>query len=128
MIGVSLGCSVLLPALLVCAACGDLSLPRRAGSVPADTVSQDAASPPQPSRARSIGRRADAAVESAGFAEIRRALRRLVAVEETFFAENGTYTDDVSLTGLGPDKNVTVRFLWLSRDGWAASGRHAAVG
>jgi hypothetical protein len=50
-----------------------------------------------------------------------------VAAEQSFFAENGTYTDDLSVIGFTPTNNVTTRFLWLSRDGWAASGTHAAL-
>jgi len=104
--------------------CSDLSLRRSAEGTPADTISE-AASSPKPS-SRPPGR-PTAAVESAAFAEIRHTLRRLVAVEENFFAENGTYSDELSLIGLTPDKNTTIRFLWLSRNGWAASGTHAAL-
>jgi hypothetical protein len=50
-----------------------------------------------------------------------------VAAEESFFAENGTYTDDLSVIRFTPGENVTARFLWLSRDGWAASGTHTAL-
>jgi len=124
MVVAALRCTSLLALLLASAACRELSLQRSPESSPADTVSSQAGSA---QRAGNKRLRTDAAAESAGFAEIRRALRRLVAVEETFFAENGTYTDDLSLTGLTRDKNTSIRFLWLSRDGWAASGTHAAV-
>jgi hypothetical protein len=52
-------------------------------------------------------------------------LRRLVAAEETFFAENGTYSDDLSHIGFKPSPNTKLSFLWISREGWAASGTHA---
>ena len=104
--------------------CSDLSLRRGAEGTPADTIPEAASSPKPSNRPRG---RPTAAVESAAFAEIRHTLRRLVAVEENFFAENGTYSDELSLIGLTPDKNTTIRFLWLSRDGWAASGTHAAL-
>jgi hypothetical protein len=68
-----------------------------------------------------------AEVESRSFAEIRQTLRRLVAGEQTFFAENGTYTDDLSLIGLTRDTITSIRFLWLSREGWAASGTHPGL-
>jgi hypothetical protein len=48
----------------------------------------------------------------------------LVAAEETFFAENGTYMADLARIGFKPDPNTTIRFLRISRDGWAASGTH----
>jgi len=47
--------------------------------------------------------------------------------EETFFAENGTYTDQLSHVGLKPDSNTTIRFLRISRDGWAATGTHISL-
>jgi len=50
-----------------------------------------------------------------------------VAAEESFFAENGTYTEDLSVIRFTAGKNVTTHFLWLSRDGWAASGTHTAL-
>jgi hypothetical protein len=66
-------------------------------------------------------------MEAAGFTEIRRSLRRLVTAEETFFAENGTYSDDLSAIRANPSRDVSIRFLWLSKEGWAASGTHAAL-
>jgi hypothetical protein len=105
-------------------ACSDLALRRSAKGPPADTIPEAASSPKPSSRPRE---RPTPAVENAAFAEIRHTLRRLVAAEENFFAENGTYSDELSLIGLTPDKNTTIRFLWLSREGWAASGTHAAL-
>jgi hypothetical protein len=63
----------------------------------------------------------------AGFDEIRRNLRRLVVAEETFFAESGIYSEDLSHIGFKADSNTTIRFLWLSREGWGASGAHNAI-
>jgi hypothetical protein len=109
---------------LLSIACTDLSLPGRAetpvtdtASTPAKTVrrAEEKASPTSLQR------------DATSFAEIRRSLRQLVAAEESFFAENGTYTDDLSVVRFTRGKNVAVRFLWLSRDGWAASGTHAAL-
>jgi hypothetical protein len=109
-------------------ACSDL-IPRRGTDGALADTTPEAASSPKPSR-RPRGQkdsRPTAAIEDASFAEIRHTLRRLVAAEESFFAENGAYSDELSLIGLTPDKNTTIRFLWLSRDGWAASGTHTAL-
>jgi hypothetical protein len=121
----SVGRGLLLTGMVASVACSDLSLRRSADSALADTIPETATSParsreprPKPSRA---------GIESASFAEIRRALRRLVAAEETFFAENGTYTEDLPLSKLAGDSATSIRFLWLSRDGWAASGTHPAL-
>jgi hypothetical protein len=65
--------------------------------------------------------------EAEGFGRIRSGLRRLVSAEETFFAENGTYTDDLELRGFRPESGTEVRFLWVSVSGWAASGTHPAI-
>ena len=109
---------------LLSIACTDLSLPGRAETPVTDTASTPAKTVRRPpEKASPTSRQSDAT----SFAEIRRSLRQLVAAEESFFAENGTYTDDLSVVRFTPGKNVTVRFLWLSRDGWAASGGHAAL-
>jgi len=59
--------------------------------------------------------------------QIRRSLRRLVSVEQTFYAENGTYTEDYERLRYQADGRAEVRFLWLTREGWAASGTHPAL-
>jgi hypothetical protein len=120
----SLHRGLLITVTLASVGCSDL-LPRRpADGALADTTPEAASSPKPSSPPRG---RPPAAIENAAFAEIRHTLRRLVAAEENFFAENGTYSGELSLIGLTPDKNTTIRFLWLSRDGWAASGTHAAL-
>jgi hypothetical protein len=114
--------------VLVSAACSDWTLPRSTRRAVSDTTSDLASSPTAPaSRGRKDGGRGKPGIEEESFARVRSDLRRLVLAEETFFAENGTYSDDLSLIGLTPDKNTTVRFLWVSRDGWAASGTHSAL-
>ena len=115
----------LIMSLLASAACDDFALPRAAGA-PAD--SSPAETSVMPGNATRSKRTTTAAGdEEARFFEIRRSLRRLVAAEETFFAENGTYSDDLSLIGFRPDDNTTIRFFWLSREGWAASGMHTEM-
>ena len=123
---VSLGRSVLATIIVVSAACSDLNLRRSAeGALPDTTLETKSTSKPSAPRKKAAAGTAEA--EAAGFADIRRTLRRLVAGEESYFAENGTYTEDLSVIRLKPDKNVSVRFLWLSREGWAASGTHTAL-
>ena len=109
---------------LVSVACDDLSLRGRA-----ETPAADTASTPGKTARRPLDKASPTTsqTEARSFAEIRRSLRQLVAAEESFFAENGTYTDDLSVIRFTPGKNVTARFLWLSRDGWAASGTHTAL-
>ena len=48
-------------------------------------------------------------------------------MEQTFYAENGTYTEDDERLRYRPDGRAEVRFLWLTREGWAASGTHPAL-
>jgi hypothetical protein len=119
---------LLMTVTLASVGCSDL-LPRRSTDGALADTTPEAASSSKPSerpRGQKDGR-PTAATEDASFAEIRRTLRRLVAAEATFFAENGAYSDELSLIGFTPDKNTTIRFLWLSRDGWAASGMHTAL-
>ena len=116
---VALGC------LLAGTACDSLRVPalpaRGAGASAHDSA---AATPARKSR-HQVRQAADPALDAGRFNRIRRGLRRLVAAEESFYAENGVYTEDLSRVGFAPEQDTQVRFLWLSRDGWAASGTHA---
>ena len=119
----SMGRGLLIASVLASSACSDLKdLVRVPARTAADTA--EPAEQPTVSRCASASRAGSANSES-GFAEIRRSLRRLVAAEETFFAENGTYSDDLSHIGFKPSPNTKLSFLWISREGWAASGTHA---
>jgi len=117
-------------ALLLCAACDNLSLPARSAQAERDTSLNTPAPPPKPPRAaneRTAARRAsevDPAEAAQRLASVRRGLRRLVVAEETYYAENGVYTDDVTRIGYSPEPGTDLRFLWLTRAGWAASGSH----
>jgi hypothetical protein len=128
MVQASLCRGLLMTVMLVSVGCSDLTLRRSTEGTLADSTPETASSskPSSPARGQRNGR-PTAAIEGTSFAEIRRTLRRLVAAEAAFFAENGTYSDELSLIGFTPDKNTTIRFLWLSRDGWAASGMHSAL-
>ena len=117
----------LLTSVVGLVACDDLDLRRPADSAPADTA-PDSTLASSPARRTAPKSSANPAVsEGASFAEIRRSLRRLVVAEETFFAENGTYSDDLALIGFRPDENTSIRFFWVSREGWAASATHTEL-
>jgi hypothetical protein len=112
--------------LLMGAACDGLRLP----APPAQTNSIAGTTPPAASKAnRSPKRNAkvDPAMDAERFGAIRRGLRRLVASEETYYAENGVYTEDLSRLGFTPERDTEVRFLWLARTGWAASSTHPGM-
>jgi hypothetical protein len=112
-------------ALLLCAACDNFRLP---GPPRGDTSL--AAVPPLPSKPnRASKRTADIDPATAGrrFDDVQRSLRRLVVAEETYYAENGVYTEDLARIGFRPDGDSELRFLWLARGGWAASGTHPDV-
>lgn len=109
-------------ALLLCAGCDSWRLPG-----PPRQDSGAAVLPPLPAKSnRQAGRVADVDPETATrrIDDVRRGLRRLVMAEEAYFAENGVYTEDLTRIGFTPDGGSEVRFLWLGRDGWAASGTH----
>jgi hypothetical protein len=80
---------------------------------------QPAAAPPKP--------KPSLAPDSARFDQIRRGLRRLVVAEESYYAENGIYTQDLGRIGYKPEGQSEVRFLWSSRGGWAARGTHPGL-
>jgi hypothetical protein len=122
----SVWCRLLLAVPLATSGCSDWALPRRSGEVASDTA-PEASSRAQPSRNRRGIKEgsATAGSEAERFARVRRGLRRLVAAQENFFAETGAYSGDLSVIGFTPEKNTTVRLLWATRDGWAASGSHS---
>src|SRR5689334_23311951 len=114
-------------ALFLCAACDNFSHPPRSAQTERDTSLNTPAPPPKAARGvpeRTVAHRAalDPAVAAERLAAVRRGLRRLVVAEETYYAENGVYTDDITRIGYSPESGTDVRFLWLTRAGWAASG------
>jgi len=114
-------------ALLLCAACDNLSLPAKSAQVERDTSLNTPAPPPKAARASAERNAAhrdalDPTAAAERLAAVRRGLRRLVVAEETYYAENGVYTDDITRIGYAPEPGTDVRFLWLTRAGWAASG------
>jgi hypothetical protein len=116
----------LLLVLLSTAACDGLKLPdRRASADSLPPVDVPAAGKPNRPPKRAVSR--TPGEDPARLAEIRRGLRRLVVAEEGFFAENGAYTEDFARLGFKPEGQTEIRFLWLSRAGWAASGTHPGM-
>ncbi len=113
-------------ALLMGAACDGFRLPARPTTT---TVAETTTPPPAPKSNRAPKRTAkvDPAFDAERFGAIRRGLRRLVVAEETYYAENGVYTEDLSRMGYSPEKDTEVRFLWLARTGWAASSTHPGM-
>lgn len=114
--------------LLTAPACDGLRVPappaQSAAGAPADSQ------PTRPARANRTPKRTakvDPALDDQRFDQIRRGLRRLVVAEETYYAENGVYTEDVARIGFKPVGDTEVRFLWLSRGGWAASSIHRGM-
>jgi hypothetical protein len=118
-----------LAALVLITACDKLLPPRPPVNLPAAQETTAPARPPSPAAAAKQGQARDSAAsaEAAAFDQIRRSLRRLVTVEQTFYAENGTYTEDSERLRYKPEGQADVRFLWLTREGWAATGVHPAV-
>ncbi|HUF36235.1 MAG TPA: hypothetical protein VMN37_09805 [Gemmatimonadales bacterium] len=124
----------MLSAALVCvvgmslAGC-DQMLPLRRQVAVAPPAADTAPSPaPVPRRRPPAAEAAPTGIgEDEAFNLIRRGLRRLVAAEQGFYAENGAYTEDFERLGFRPEGETQIRFLWLTRDGWAASGSHPAL-
>ena len=79
----------------------------------------------KPAKSANSSRRvADGAADASNFDQIRGSLRHLVAAEESFYGENGVYTEELNRLGYKPSGGTDVRFLWLARGGWGASGTH----
>jgi hypothetical protein len=114
--------------LLMGAACDNFHLP----ALPARPGSEGAAAAtppktPKPNRASGRPAEYDPAMAARRFDAVRRSLRRVVVAQETYYAENGVYTEDLARLGVKPESGTEMRFLWLTRTGWAASGTHPDV-
>lgn len=119
--------AVLAAAAVLLGACDKLLPPGRAPAFNLPSA-QELATPQTPAAAPgpppAQQRDSAQAQETAAFDQIRRSLRRLAAVEQVFYAENGTYTEDTERLRFRPEGLAEVRFLWLTREGWAATGVH----
>jgi hypothetical protein len=115
------------PVLVLLTACDNFRLP-----APPAQAANDTALVAAPVKSAKPARKSPAAAvdpETAArrFEDVRRGLRRLVVSEETYYAENGIYTQDFIRLGFTPPGGSKVRFLWVDRTGWAASGTHEDV-
>ena len=120
--------AAIVAATLLLTACEDL-LPGRRQAPVAIAASESApakprrpATPPDTAAREATGPEAEAA-----FREISQTLRRLVAAEQSFFAENGTYSADLGRVGFRPLGASQVEFLWVTKDGWAARATHPVL-
>jgi hypothetical protein len=109
-------------------ACDDLRMPRVSSSATADSAAGQTPPHPSPRPAAVKPVSGESNVnEAVEFDRMRSGLRRLVVAEETFFAENGTYTNDLERLQYKPAAGSAIRFLWVSGTGWAASGTHEGI-
>jgi len=112
---------------LTLAGMGCKDLPRNFPRLVADSTPEPA-DPAEPAVAQPKRKTpsvpSDRSLDQEYFGKIRQNLRALVAAEEAFYAENGAYSDDFSFIRFRPADEVEVRFLWVSPEGWAASGTH----
>lgn len=129
----TLSLSALAASVLLLPACDGLLPDRRQPALQAATSVDTAAAQaqrPKPKRKAVADARPDEAAASeaaTAFDQIRRSLRMLVAAEQGFYAENGTFSEDPNRLGFRPSGQSQVKFLWVTRRGWAASGTHPAL-
>ena len=122
--------STLAASVLLLPACDGLVPDRRQPAFDAAASVESAAGQVQRPKAKrgsgASARRDTTAQPEAGtaFDQIRRSLRLLVAAEQGFYAENGTYSGALDRLAFRPSGESQVRFLWVTRQGWAASGTH----
>jgi hypothetical protein len=121
--------AAILAATLLVTACEDLFPGRR--QTPVAVV---AASDSAPTKRRPPATRPDTAVREAtgpeaeaAFRSVSQTLRRLVAAEQSFFAETGVYSADLGRVGFRPLGASNVEFLWVTKDGWAARATHPVL-
>lgn len=123
------GWALVLMLILFTGGCEQL-LPDRSRVASVSPPATDSAPPPADSpRPRQPRPPPDTATvnESEAFGQLRRGLRRLVAAQQGFYAENGTYTEDLERLGYRGEGQTALKFLWLRRDGWAASATHPSI-
>jgi hypothetical protein len=129
----TLSFTVLAASLLLLPACDGLLPDRRQPALEAAASVDSAAAQgrrPKAKRGADASARREPAAEPealSAFDQIRRSLRLLVAAEQGFYAENGTYSGDLSRLPFRASGESQVKFLWVTRQGWAASGTHPAI-
>jgi hypothetical protein len=118
--------AAIVAATLLVTACDDL-LPNRRQAPLAVATSDSAPAKPRRPATRSVSEATGPEAEAA-FRDISQTLRGLVAAEQSFFAENGTYSADLAKVGFRVRGASQVEFFWVTRDGWAARASHPALG
>ena len=118
--------AAIVAATVLVSACEDLLPGRRPPPV---VVAADSAPAKRrrPAPRDSGPREATGPVAEAAFREISQTLRRLVAAEQAFFAENGAYSADLGKVGFRPLGASQVDFFWVTKEGWAARATHPSL-
>lgn len=80
--------------------------------------------PPKPEEPRKVATGPEA---EAAFRAMSQTLRGLVATEQGFYAENGTYSADLERLGFRPRGESRVEFVRADKDGWAGRATHPAL-
>jgi hypothetical protein len=115
--------AAIVAATLLVTACEDLLPARR--QPPVAVVADSARAKSRRAAPRDSGAREATGPEAeAAFRAISQTLRRLVAAQQSFFAENGAYSADLAKVGFRPLGASQVEFLWVTKDGWAARATH----
>ena len=111
--------AALVAVTLLVTACDDLLPNRRQAPLAVAAASDSAPDKPRRPATRSVSEATGPEAEAA-FRDISQTLRGLVAAEQSFFAENGTYSADLAKVGFRVRGASQVEFFWVTRDGWAA--------
>jgi hypothetical protein len=120
--------AAIVAATLLITACEDLLPARRQPPVAVVAASDSARAKPRRAAPRDSGAGEATGPEAvAAFRDISQTLRRLVAAQQFFFAENGAYSADLGKVGFRPLGASKVEFFWVTKDGWAARATHPAL-
>jgi hypothetical protein len=120
--------AAIVAATLLVTACEDLLPGRRQTPVAVAASDSAPAKPRRPAtRPDTAAREATGPEAEAAFRDISQTLRRLVAAEQSFFAETGAYSADLGRVGFRPLGASKVEFLWVTKDGWAARATHPVL-
>jgi hypothetical protein len=120
--------TALVAAPLLLGACDDLLPgPRQRARVAVAESAPAPAPAPKPRPAKAAAPALDNTAAAAAFRQMSQTLRRLVAAEQTFYAENGTYSGDLQRLDVRPLGETRVEFLSAARTGWAARATHPGL-
>jgi prepilin-type N-terminal cleavage/methylation domain-containing protein len=65
--------------------------------------------------------------EKAYVASMKSDLRNLATAQESYFADNVTYTSDIAALGAGESQGVTITIGGVAGTGWSATAAHNAT-